>query len=131
MIEINFYIQLHQILVTISEPIHRNFQHLHTNNTLPVEYLVPDDLDIYRLQNEYKDFVIPDLKDVIRRTPQKVFQRRSIAKEYFQLMLAQNEIMEIPECSRYCKKQLSKIAMTERRSRIATNSELHDLPYIH
>ena len=55
-------------LTTISQPIHRNFQHLHTNNTLPVEYLVPDELDIYRLQNEYKDLVIPDLKDVIFST---------------------------------------------------------------
>ena len=94
-------------LTSISEPIHRNFQHLYTNTTLPVEYLVPDDLDIYRLQNEYKDLVIPDLKDVICHTPQKVFRRKSIAKEYFQLMLAQNEIMESPEWSRYCKKQLS------------------------
>ena len=70
--------------------------------------------------------VIPDLKDVIRRKPQKVFRRKSIAKEYFQLMLAQNEIMESPEWTRHCKKQISKITMTERRSQLATNSELHD-----
>ena len=79
------------------------------------EYNVPKHLNILRLRIWLKQQGIdmPNIIDVKCQTPQKIFTHLTTAKQYFQLMLEQNVILESPEWSPYCIQQLSDIALLE------------------